>query len=117
VQKDAFDSTTGYGNLRFASDAAEPLLAGDLDFGDERHILLEGGGEHPPVDGEHAPGLGHGFIHAAGDIGHRSQEQVAEAVPFQSPIREAVLEKLGHQALVVGERSHVAAQITRGQNA
>ena len=58
----------------------------------------------------------HGLGEVSGDAGERGDEEVAEAVAFEVALREAVLEELGEQVLVLGERDHAVADVAGGKH-
>ena len=74
-----------------------------LHLGDERCRMARRRHDRA-LDREHAPRHRDGGVERAGDLGQRREEQVAEAVPGELAAREAVLEQLAHEVLVLGER-------------
>ena len=77
----------------------------------------ERGGQHAPLDGQHAADLAHRLLEAARDLGERGDEQVAEAHALERAVLEAVLEEAVEEALGVAERDQAVADVAGRQDA
>ena len=94
-------------------------LAADLDAVLELRVqddVVERRGQHPAADLEDVRGLLYGALEVAGHFGERGDEQVAEAVPLEAAVGEAVLEQAAHERLVVGERDEAVADVAGGRH-
>ena len=62
--------------------------------------------------GEHSARLPHSLLEVAGNVGHRDDEEVAEAMALETiAVSEAILEELRHQRFGVREGGDVLANV------
>ena len=84
----------------------------------EAHIVQRRG-QDPPAYREDARRFRDRGLHAAGDLGHGGNEQVAERVAGHAhagAVVEAVLEELRDQGLGIGERGDAVADVAGGDD-
>ena len=83
-----------------------------------QHDVVESGRQHLTPHLEHVRRLAHGVLEVARDLGHRGDEQVAEAVSLEPAVLgEPVLEEAAHHRLVVGQRHQAVAQVAGREHA
>ena len=100
------DAACAGGDVGFAvDDGAVVHERGEGDVG-------VGGGVDAAAGGEDLRGHLHGLGKVSGDVGEGGEEEIAEAVPFEVTVVEAVLEEPGEQELVLGERDHAVADVS-----
>ena len=58
----------------------------------------------------------HGLVKRARDAVHRSQKEIAEALPREASFGKAVVEKLLHRGLGVRKRHNAVSNIARGKH-
>ena len=98
--------------LLAAPDAGFPAHHGAIfQHGGQRHVGC-GGRINASCDLQHFGRLANRVGKVAGNVGERRQEEVAEAVAFEStPGIEAVLEQAGEEGAILGESHHAVADI------
>ena len=73
--------------------------------------------QHAARDRQHLSHHGDGLFKAPRHAVERREQQIAERLPLELPLRKAVAEKLLHHGLGVRERLHTLPHVTRRQNA
>ena len=58
----------------------------------------------------------HRLVKRTGDAVHRRKEQIAEALPREAPLGEAVVQQLAHRLFRVGQRQNAAPDIAGRQH-
>ena len=74
-------------------------------------------GQHTPRDGQNLAQTLDRLVKARQDLAQRGEEEVAEALPRERPLREAVVHEPLHERLGVRQRLETAAHIARRQHA
>ena len=80
------------------------------------HILI-GHGQHPAGDGQDVPHPVDRLVKRAGNAVHGRQEQIAEALPREATLGEAVVQQLAHRLFRVGQRQNAAPDVAGRQHA
>jgi hypothetical protein len=76
-----------------------------------------GGGQHPTLHLQEQGDVLEGGGEVAADLGQGGDDQVAEGVPAELPVGEAVLEGLRPHRVGVGQRAQAAAEVARRRDA
>ena len=108
----AADASRYLGDMRFTLDD-RPVLEDRV----KAHGLLRCG-QDTPLDREDLRGLAQRCLHVASDLRHRSEKEIAEAVPREIACSlKTMLKEFFHQRFGVGKCDETVAQIARRDNA
>ena len=84
-------------------------------FGLKMHVLIRHW-QHTARDGQHVAHPVDSLVKRAGDAVHRRKEQIAEALPREATLGEAVVQQLAHRLFRVGECQDAAPDIAGRQH-